>query len=51
METNPPESPTGAVPVIVTSPFPWKAAYGEFWSIEPLKNPLRNSLLAMTKGG
>jgi hypothetical protein len=34
-----PESSTGAVPLIVTSPVPWKAAYGEFWSIEPLKNP------------
>ena len=37
-----PESSTGAVPLIVTSPVPWKAAYGEFWSIEPLKNPLPN---------
>ena len=39
-----PESSTGAVPLIVTSPVPWKAAYGEFWSIEPLKNPLPRDL-------
>jgi hypothetical protein len=43
-------SESSTAPVMVTSPVPWKHAYGEPWSMLPLKKPLKNSLLANTNG-